>query len=811
MQVTLSQPVAVEEVDAEIVVVEGCALGFVAPGQPPHVLHVDPDTETAGHGIQSDDLLVSIDGNDTSSMGQEKVAEMLRKATKLLFKRPGGAAEQEEQEEDGEERRRQSDAAPPVEAAEAPPQEAESQATAAPAPAAEPARSRSRRRHRHRDRESGKADAERSSKPGPPPEGPPPQYPPPGPGAPPGPPPWSVERGAWPPPGAPPPGPPPGWLGSAPAPWPMPGPPPPGYGARPPEHWRGPYSPGPPPPPAPRQRKGSVRLERNEAGGSSIVAMQVPPSVNKMDVLMEYFGRFGPVSALQINQNRHEAIVTFGRLENADEALKWPVLNDPSIGLRPWRAKAGQRAPDEAPTDDAVTMPVLVPVHQPAAPQSVGGVGSMVRPLQASNMMLESAAIQQATRKKQELEERRKLLLSGLTDQLKTVMSKISDPATSDKNREQLQGILASIKEKISALTPVQQEKETTRRQLQQKRPAPFQAKKNTLDNRPRPSSVVLSSLPEELRGQESEVRLREALGEEGVEWVRKWSEDGTSCVVRFSDRRLAEAAVQAQKVWGYVAQIQEEERAAPPFRRKPPMPRIPRQRHTHKVYRPPPMPAQDVPPSPETEAFDSDVPEDELEKYAEPEQELVEEPVAAEADLEPTDGALAADNGAAPEAPEEASEPPREEAEAAPEIEASEAQPEAAAAEPEAPAEPATEPEPSAAEPSADEPPAAEAPAAETPAAEAPAAEEPVTSELPEVPEEAQAEETSQAEVAEPTAAEAAPTEPAEADAPAPKAKAKAKSKAKAKASATKASAKPKATAAKASAGKGRGRGRGS
>ncbi|CAE8622197.1 unnamed protein product, partial [Polarella glacialis] len=105
----------------------------------------------------------------------------------------------------------------------------------------------------------------------------------------------------------------------------------------------------PPPDRRGHQRKGGLRLERNEAGGVSVVAERVPPSVNNMDVLNEYFARFGPVSALQINQNRHEAIVTFARMEHAEEALRWPVLNDPSIGLRPWRAKAGQRAPNEAP------------------------------------------------------------------------------------------------------------------------------------------------------------------------------------------------------------------------------------------------------------------------------------------------------------------------------------------------------------------------------------------------------------------------------------------------------------------------------
>eukprot|EP00439_Symbiodinium_sp_Y106_P034994 s4598_g4.t1 len=98
--VTLTPPVNVDEVDAEIVVVAGCALGFVAPGQPPHVLHVDPDTETAKHGIQSDDLLLSIDGQDISQLDQDKVAALLRTAKSLVFERPAGAGGDEERHDD---------------------------------------------------------------------------------------------------------------------------------------------------------------------------------------------------------------------------------------------------------------------------------------------------------------------------------------------------------------------------------------------------------------------------------------------------------------------------------------------------------------------------------------------------------------------------------------------------------------------------------------------------------------------------------------------------------------------------------------
>ena len=71
----------------------GCALGFVTPGQPPHVLRVDPDTETAKQGIQSYDLLLSIDGQDISQFDQDKVAALLRTAKSLVFERPAGGDE----------------------------------------------------------------------------------------------------------------------------------------------------------------------------------------------------------------------------------------------------------------------------------------------------------------------------------------------------------------------------------------------------------------------------------------------------------------------------------------------------------------------------------------------------------------------------------------------------------------------------------------------------------------------------------------------------------------------------------------------
>lgn len=324
------------------------------------------------------------------------------------------------------------------------------------------------------------------------------------------------------------------------------------------------------------------------------MVMQVPPTLNKMDVLNEYFGRFGPVSSLQINQSRHEA-------------LRFPVLNDPSIGLRPWHAKAGQRSPDDVPGESIGSI-----ANAPVAPS--------IPIIASGNMTLESGRVLEAKRKREELQDRRKVLLSSLTDQLKQVLARINDPTTSDRNREQLQAILANIKDKINTLTPAPKEDPAKRRPMPM-RALPYQT---TLDNRPRPAVLHLSKLPEEMRGPDGEVQLRDALGD-SVEWIRDWSEDGSACVVRFRDRRQAEAAVQDQKVWGFTAKIQEE--APPHFRRKPPVRfhQQPRQMHTHKVFRPPRM-VERAPGSPDTEAFDSDIEDPEVlasMRPPEPEQEL--------------------------------------------------------------------------------------------------------------------------------------------------------------------------------------------
>eukprot|EP00404_Azadinium_spinosum_P011659 CAMPEP_0180518048 /NCGR_PEP_ID=MMETSP1036_2-20121128/54873_1 /TAXON_ID=632150 /ORGANISM="Azadinium spinosum, Strain 3D9" /LENGTH=191 /DNA_ID=CAMNT_0022530147 /DNA_START=19 /DNA_END=591 /DNA_ORIENTATION=- len=179
--------------------------------------------------------------------------------------------------------------------------------------------------------------------------------------------------------------------------------------------------------------------------------------MNNMDVLNEYFGQFGSVTAVHINPSRHEAIVTFTKSEDAEEALKWPVLNDPSIGLRPWRSKAGQRGPTDGPLLEVVTtVSGGAPASGGGAAASTPAAGSFEAEQKPRHMVLESGGLLVKKRQRDELQDRRLALLGTLTNQLKVVMTRISDPKITEKQREQLQTILNSLKDKITAMTPAQ-------------------------------------------------------------------------------------------------------------------------------------------------------------------------------------------------------------------------------------------------------------------------------------------------------------------------------------------------------------------
>lgn len=399
IQVTLKQPVVIDEVDAEIIIVAGCAFGFVAPQQPMHVLNVDPGTEMSSHGIKSDDLLVAIDGQDTRTMERAEIAKRLRACSHLGLERSklpvDGDGEETEPPSDGEQRQR-APRAPQL---------------ASPFGQGTPVQLRARDSTDHPPQHGASSGGLPPSK-------------------------WNFKpQGSRPPP-------PPGWHGGAPL-GPPPGPPsrepsfgPPGMPqGLPPGAWRA--------RPAPEYGRTGPKLQSNESGGVSLVAERLHPSVNNTSVLNEYFGRFGTVSSIVNNHRRNEAIITFRRMEDAEEALRWPVLNDRSVLLRPWsNKKAGRADSHEASSSVAVA----------ASPPAIAETPAVAWP--SGNATLEDGKVAENSKKKQDVEDKRNKLLQSLTDQLKIIMTKLTSPKTTDKNKEALQSLLDSIKGKITELTP---------------------------------------------------------------------------------------------------------------------------------------------------------------------------------------------------------------------------------------------------------------------------------------------------------------------------------------------------------------------
>jgi len=185
-----------------------------------------------------------------------------------------------------------------------------------------------------------------------------------------------------------------------------------------------------------------------------LVAERVPPSRNSMDVLNDYFLRFGPVTGMQINHNRHEAIVTFAKIQHAEEALQWPVLGDSSIGLRPWRCKGGSRGPQEE----------FFSMEEEAEPMEEGyGWGEdywyeewppYEYPPKITNKTAEFGEALEKRKQKEEAEEKRKQELASLTAQIQHELAKVSDPAATAEEKQAIREKLKGLREQMEKLTP---------------------------------------------------------------------------------------------------------------------------------------------------------------------------------------------------------------------------------------------------------------------------------------------------------------------------------------------------------------------
>ena len=80
------QKPTIEEVDSEITVVGGCAIGFVSETSPPHVLHVEPGSEMEKGGVKMDDILYKVNGKqiafkeEPTFLGKEATLNLIKTA-----------------------------------------------------------------------------------------------------------------------------------------------------------------------------------------------------------------------------------------------------------------------------------------------------------------------------------------------------------------------------------------------------------------------------------------------------------------------------------------------------------------------------------------------------------------------------------------------------------------------------------------------------------------------------------------------------------------------------------------------------------
>eukprot|EP00971_Amphidinium_carterae_P073717 1457579-Amphidinium_carterae.1 len=99
----LTPPNTVNQVegDADILLFGGCALGFLAQGQPVHVLGVEEGSQAAAEGITTDSLLLRIDAQETTRMTPVSLLVALQNAKCLEFVGQTQAASGGEDEIDG--------------------------------------------------------------------------------------------------------------------------------------------------------------------------------------------------------------------------------------------------------------------------------------------------------------------------------------------------------------------------------------------------------------------------------------------------------------------------------------------------------------------------------------------------------------------------------------------------------------------------------------------------------------------------------------------------------------------------------------
>jgi len=219
----------------------------------------------------------------------------------------------------------------------------------------------------------------------------------------------------------------------------------PQYASAPPGHYHGDstypsaqYA--PPPPHSSSARAGPIP--------DGLVASSVPSELNTLSALNRHFRRFGEVLKITCHVNEGKAFVQFADLVAAQAAVGVQVLGNPGITLawayRPRGPKGGSKGKSNCKAGGG--RPSSTPGVNTAAPEN--------RMLVVTNSGVQRR-LGDIKKQREDISQRRATLLAGLTEQMKAVLSKLSDADLSAARRDSLRALLFQIKEKMNAVGKV--------------------------------------------------------------------------------------------------------------------------------------------------------------------------------------------------------------------------------------------------------------------------------------------------------------------------------------------------------------------
>lgn len=173
-----------------------------------------------------------------------------------------------------------------------------------------------------------------------------------------------------------------------------------------------------------------------------LVCTNVPSELNTLDALNRHFRRFGEVRKLTAHPNEGKAFVQFADRNAAEAAASVPVLDRPEISLA-WAQRP--RRPGGGPGGGGR-----------GGGKGRGGEGKIGQP--AENCVFcsdpeEQRRLEHSRLRRGEIHDRKTKLLAGFTEQMKTIMTRMSEDGCSEQKRESLRGLALQIKGKIDAIT----------------------------------------------------------------------------------------------------------------------------------------------------------------------------------------------------------------------------------------------------------------------------------------------------------------------------------------------------------------------